>query len=423
MHVFIGRRLFRVKQLMEEAVTRKFVHEESSSIMSLSGAVEACLLHGLKKRALGLFKLSTTTALLQKVAKGFEPAAHVMKTYSEIENLHEASKKSSISLTLDGNRNQSVKKPSGIYNPKYLWIRIALFEKQLAKILDYLVKNWNKYYEEWALIADGCDGPILSSLLVGPCALEYTKMKTTDHLWTDPPADELVQRHRIHSGGNHHITRPDSPKRPGLQIRRHTSSSSEESMRGAPVSAKEYVESLHQNSRVLLLYGKNNVHVQPKEDAQPLPGYLSLHQSADGLTVKWTPNQLMGGGQNTQEDTDKSSSHHSASNHIHRHKYKRFLKKRGSQDIYWDYALAIHVDEIVYLHCHQQPDSGGTLVLVGQDGVQHPPIHFPKGGHLLAFLSCLENGLLPHGQLDPPLWSQRGKGRCGVDVHPSTVEP
>ena len=55
-------------------------------------------------------------------------------------------------------------------------------------------------------------------------------------------------------------------------------------------------------------------------------------------------------------------------------------------------------------------DSGGTIVLVGQDGVQRPPIHFPKGGHLLAFLSCMETGLLPHGQLDPPLWSQRGKG-------------
>jgi len=51
---------------------------------------------------------------------------------------------------------------------------------------------------------------------------------------------------------------------------------------------------------------------------------------------------------------------------------------------------------------------------VGQDGVQRPPIHFPKGGHLLSFLSCLENGLLPHGQLDPPLWSQRGKGISGI---------
>ncbi|KAG8283524.1 Small G protein signaling modulator 2 [Homalodisca vitripennis] len=79
--------------------------------------------------------------------------------------------------------------------------------------------------------------------------------------------------------------------------------------------------------------------------------------------------------------------------------------------MYWDCAMNVRVNEIVYVHCHQQGDSGGTIVLVGQDGVQRPPIHFPGGGHLLAFLSCLENGLLPHGQLDPPLWSQRGKGK------------
>ena len=56
------------------------------------------------------------------------------------------------------------------------------------------------------------------SLIVGPCALDYTRMKTTDHFWTDPPADELVQRHRIHAGNKHHMTRPESPKRPGLQV-------------------------------------------------------------------------------------------------------------------------------------------------------------------------------------------------------------
>lgn len=48
--------------------------------------------------------------------------------------------------------------------------------------------------------------------------------------------------------------------------------------------------------------------------------------------------------------------------------------------------------------------------MIGQDGVHKSPITFPRGGHLLAFLSCLENGLMPYGQLDPPLWSQKGKG-------------
>jgi hypothetical protein len=50
------------------------------------------------------------------------------------------------------------------------------------------------------------------------------------------------------------------------------------------------------------------------------------------------------------------------------------------------------------------------MVLVGQDGVQYPAIHFPAGGHLLAFLTCLETGLNPHGRLDPPLLTQTDKG-------------
>lgn len=61
-------------------------------------------------------------------------------------------------------------------------------------------------------------------------------------------------------------------------------------------------------------------------------------------------------------------------------------------------------------------NSGGTVVLVSQDGIQRPPLHFPKGGHLLQFLTCLETGLLPHGQLDPPLWNQRGKVRGHEDA-------
>ncbi|KAG7216120.1 hypothetical protein INR49_007872 [Caranx melampygus] len=228
---------------------------------------------------------------------------------------------------------------------------------------------------------DSVFGPILAALLVGPCALEYTKLKTSDHLWTDPSANELVQRHRIH--GAHRSQDVTAGRRPALGIRKRQSSGSMSEDRFA-ASAREYVESLHQNSRTHLLYGKNNVLVQPKKDMEVLRGYLSLHQAGDNLTLKWTPNQLING---TLGDCDPEKS------------------------IYWDYALTVPLRQIVCIHCHQRPDCGGTLVLVSQDGIQRPPLHFPPGGHLLAFLSCLETGLSPRGQLEPPLWSQKGKGK------------
>ena len=55
-------------------------------------------------------------------------------------------------------------------------------------------------------------------------------------------------------------------------------------------------------------------------------------------------------------------------------------------------------------------DGYGLVILIGQDGVQRPPIRFPTSGSLLSFLNCLENGLYPHGQLDPPLFAPRVKG-------------
>jgi hypothetical protein len=33
---------------------------------------------------------------------------------------------------------------------------------------------------------------------VGPCVLEYTKMRTSGHFWTYSLADKLVLRHHIH---------------------------------------------------------------------------------------------------------------------------------------------------------------------------------------------------------------------------------
>ncbi|XP_023275431.1 small G protein signaling modulator 1-like isoform X1 [Seriola lalandi dorsalis] len=366
-----------VKQIMEEAVTRKFVHADSSHIISFCAVVEACVLHGLKRRIAGLLCSNKVAALFMKVAKSFSPAEELCHKVQELEQLIENSKQNNSSVSNDRSRQSKLANlpPQAL---KHLWIRTALMEKLLDKIVLYLVENSSAFYEKEAMLMDPVDGPILASLLVGPCALEYTKVKTADHFWTDPSADELVQRHRIHSGH----CRQDSPSRRPALIQKRQSSGS---MDDRPLMwVREYVESLHQNSRATLLFGKNNVLVQPRDDMEAIPGYLSLHQTADLMTLKWTPNQLMNG--NVGElDSEKS--------------------------VYWDYAMTIRLEEIVYLHCHQQVNSGGTVVLVSQDGIQRPPLHFPKGGHLLQFLTCLETGLLPHGQLDPPLWNQRGKGK------------
>uniref|UniRef100_A0A8C5E5P3 Small G protein signaling modulator 2 n=1 Tax=Gouania willdenowi TaxID=441366 RepID=A0A8C5E5P3_GOUWI len=359
-----------VKQIMEEAVTKKFVHEDSSHIIALCTAIEVCLGHQLKRRAAGFLRSDKIAALFTKVGKVYKTAGNVCQKVQE-----QLQQRQGSSTTTRPHQ------PLSAQAIKHIWVRTALFEKVLDKIVQYIVDNSSTYYEREALMHDSVFGPILAALLVGPCALEYTKLKTSDHFWTDPSANELVQRHRIH--GAHRGQELLAGRRPALGIRKRQSSSSMCEDRFA-ASAREYVESLHQNSRTHLLYGKNNVLVQPKKDMEVLRGYLSLHQAAENLTLKWTPNQLING---TLGDCDLEKS------------------------IYWDYALTVPLRQIVCIHCHQRSDCGGTLVLVSQDGIQRPPLHFPPGGHLLAFLSCLETGLLPRGQLEPPLWSQKGKGK------------
>lgn len=58
-------------------------------------------------------------------------------------------------------------------------------------------------------------------------------------------------------------------------------------------------------------------------------------------------------------------------------------------------------------------DRGTAVVFVDRTGQQQPPLHFPIGGHLLAFLSSLENGLLPTGRLQPPLSHVKSFSKSG----------
>lgn len=157
---------------------------------------------------------------------------------------------------------------------RFTWIRVALFEKTLMGIVEHIVSNSCRYYDKEGLLADAVLGEIFASLLIGPCALEYSKVKTQDHFWTDPSADELLQRHRMSTSVvNGHSTPPSGRKPLGVTYKWSTSSldfgsklssgSDDSTPRGSLVcSPREYVDSLHQNCRSTLLYGKNNVCIQ-----------------------------------------------------------------------------------------------------------------------------------------------------------------
>ena len=57
-------------------------------------------------------------------------------------------------------------------NYRYLWIKLAILNKSLTEIIDYLYNNSSKFYLPHALMADPLDGEIFCSLLIGPCTLE-----------------------------------------------------------------------------------------------------------------------------------------------------------------------------------------------------------------------------------------------------------
>lgn len=298
---------------------------------------------------------------------------------------------------------------------RFLWIKVALLQKKLSGIVDHLVANSSKYYDKEALLSDPVGGEIFASLLIGPCALDYSKIKSQDQFWSDPTAEELLERHRMSNfpamNGNS-TPPPTGSRRPlGVTYRWPTTSldfgaklvtngGSDSGNTSLACSPRDHVDSLHQNCRSTLLYGKNNVLVRAKGQQAAVPGYLSLHSTPFSLTIKWTPNQMMHPNGNNNNAGPEAGSVASVSPATSSHPVSL-----------WDLAMNVNMEEIVYLHCHHSEMAGGTIVLVGQDGVQKAPLVFPPGGHLLSFLSCLETGLQPFGQMDPPLAYEEGRGK------------
>lgn len=375
------------KKLMEEAVTKKFIHTDSSSVTSLCSAIECCIIYKLKKRAGGLLPAITNSDdVLSKIAKFCPAAESIQKISAKLYHQQEIKDKSIPFISFDRISDEKLNSPerkqlNGYtvtgFCTKYLWIRLALLEKVIIPIISALIDNAKEFYENNALLTDQVHAPSLVWLLDGPCSLDYSKMKTPETIWIDPSAGELVQRHRIYSLP----AMSNSTKLPDQKRRRLFSVSAVEkqtALTGVPTLAREHVESLHQNAITTLLYGKNNVELSLTGFVSPIHGYLSLHKTLDSLLLKWTPNPML------QE-----------------------VESAGEKSEFWDQATTVDLADVVYLHCHSAGENGGNIVLISQDGVQLSPLLFPTGGSLLSFLTCLEQGLSPNGRLDPPLFNKQ----------------
>ncbi|CAJ0583161.1 unnamed protein product, partial [Mesorhabditis spiculigera] len=352
-----------VKNIMEEAVTRKTIDLGSNYVNSLCVAVEACLLDGLRKRMLGLLGQRTSFALLQHVAKAYPPATAVLQRVEE--------------NSIDSQ-----------CTAQWCWIREALHMHQLSVIVHHITTSTSarRLYENQALMVDRSKAGMVAALLLGPCAVTFKRMSHGN----EETSDELVRQASIvqrRNGGRH----PLSITRQGSSI---VSTSDRASV------SRDYIYSLHHNFKSILLYGKNNVSVADASLEEPTKGYLSLHKQTHSglLLLKWTPNQLM----------HASSQPCSAS-------------RDGEQNYLFKQALTIDISQTIYIHLHQKDEkSPSVLIFVNTEGVQSAPLQFPMGQHSLVFLTTLESGLAPFCRLEPPLWTSQTKEKILPQIRRKT---
>ncbi|CDS41098.2 small g protein signaling modulator 1 [Echinococcus multilocularis] len=501
----------KVKILAEESVTRNFIHEQSSNITAFCAAVDDCLRFGLILKKPVLFNREPPTySLLKEVAKSLPEARDIVRRVQEFEE----------SAGGYGGYGHVFNVTSPSYTdsvkPKHLWIRIALFQKSLCQIVDYLVENAASHYERVSIIAHPFDSQLFADLLRGPSTHDYTRIRTSDHLWTDPSAGELMQRKMIYSAGvqtaqqqqqgtvegrvvaaaQKRLSEERAPKHSRSRLRPHPRLSLDLGIGAAPsaghfqplsvdapgifslhfepdvispasllyqvsssppivhgskrtltgevtgdenctdegitfdsfateephvrqyhhqphsifspvlsvqklIQAKDYVESLHQNERAPLLYGKNNILVQPSMSTTRISGYLSIHKTGldddSGLELKWAPNRAMSV---PQESEEQQRTHGGPRPCGSADDASRLLLHESS---YWDFALDIDIKKVVYIHCHRHYSDAdsGTVILVRADGVQYPPLTFPAFSQVISFIQCLETHLAPKGSLKP----------------------
>ncbi|CAH8561795.1 unnamed protein product [Schistosoma margrebowiei] len=535
-----------VKMLMEEAVIRGYVHEDSETIGKLCSSVEAVLLYGVRRSIFTWIEEESTYVLCQKIAKFCPEAQH---TLNRIEYYKQTILKkrndSDIKRNLSSLHHNNTMNKSFIFNEKSssssssmnftfwlndkrnnlfingrpdtlfqnFWIRVGIYEKVLDKIVKFLADNTLQYYEPYSVIADPCYGQLISDLLRGPCTIDYSHTRTTDHLYTDPSISELIQRRGIYSSlmskqltyippissqqllnqsieqsdvtdiidrknndqsylskytskelfnenssidedgnndngnmnyhssisndttTNNNISSNNNDDRRLFNSHKidnridHVNHSSSQSnwmcKRGSsplinisdmPTNrtirtgscaflpqmnefnstksnpAKEHVESMHQSLRTRLLYGKNNVLMQPSNSSNPIPGYLSLIDGECGklIVLKWTPNSAVTTPQMNNHSEEFCFSNDSILDS------RLDLDDLNEKEAYWGYAIKIKMSDVVYGHLHEF-NNQYILTFIRNDGIQLAPFHFYAQSHVLTFLNCLEQGLKQRG--------------------------
>jgi hypothetical protein len=340
---------------------------QHTTCILVSAAVEDVVSYGVKKKYQSSFSLAGTSP---------PPSVKILKTLAESKQYElpselwkksvEESKRERVNA-----KDRTTYPAQFILEEKILWVKIALVEKMLLDYVDLLMSLKKNFYTRESILGDPIHADIFRNLLAGPMVLRISRMKHNESVFTTPTPHELVHRHAVFDKKKVHYS--------------HHNISDE-------MDLWSHVKSLYQTTSSTCLYGKNNIlkkldcthsYVQQAHATYPKfsPGYLSLHKgNKEGLELKWIPIDMLNC---TQEDPEAE------------------LTLRESLK----YVLTCDIErDVAHIHCHRTKDNQYYMILVGYDGIAIAPLIFHHQSSLLAFLECVDSGLLPQGCLEPPVW-------------------
>ncbi|CAH8538350.1 unnamed protein product [Schistosoma rodhaini] len=318
------------------------------------------------------------------------------------------------------------------------WIHFALVEKLLETIVQHICSRAKEFYSSDSIMANKCDVNVFLSLIRGPCAINYSSTIHEDSYWLNLHANELIERQRFTSITNQNQT-VYSPLNVSQKIKspivypenlnfienkkidktikrriRNPSTLSDSSL------TDNNVDSLYQTRKSTLLYGKNNVMLG---DDQNSLGYFELISSTNDLLLKWTSNDLLlqasygnvyhchDNDNNNEYNIDQKMSNDSMYESNNSEVPDQYLNSQSSQlmknNKRVDYGfhlgiLSVSMKKIEYVHLHQDASSEYCIILIGFDGIPHPPIRLHGGFNAVYnFLICLDQGLQPNACLNP----------------------